>query len=135
MKRVLLDTNAYVRYLQGDQDVLRMLSSAESVYMSIFVIGELLTGFKGGAKEARNRNQLEEFFRKSTVKILSATLDTAEFFSSIKNELRRKGAPIPINDVWIAAHTMETGSMLVTFDAHFRQVSGLLVWNIHKAST
>jgi tRNA(fMet)-specific endonuclease VapC len=135
VKRVLLDTNAYVRYLQGDQDVLHILSSAESVYLSIFVIGELLTGFKGGAKGARNRNLLEEFFRKSTVKILSATMDTAEFFSTIKNDLRRKGAPIPINDVWIAAHTMETGSMLITFDTHFREVSGLLVCNIHTADT
>jgi tRNA(fMet)-specific endonuclease VapC len=129
MKRILLDTNAYVRYLQGDPNVLRMLSDAESVYMSIFVIGELLTGFKGGAKETRNRNILEEFLGKSTVRILSATMDTAEFFSSIKNELRRAGAPIPINDVWIAAHAMETGSMLVTFDLHFRHVNGLLVWN------
>jgi tRNA(fMet)-specific endonuclease VapC len=129
MKRILLDTNAYVRYLQGDPNVLRMLSDAESVYMSIFVIGELLTGFKGGAKETRNRNILEEFLGKSTVRILSATMDTAEFFSSIKNELRRKGAPIPINDVWIAAHAMETGSMLVTFDSHFQHVNGLIVWN------
>jgi tRNA(fMet)-specific endonuclease VapC len=56
-------------------------------------------------------------------------MDTAEFFSTIKNELRRKVAPIPINDVWIAAHTMETGS-----DARFREVSGLLVWNILSAS-
>jgi tRNA(fMet)-specific endonuclease VapC len=129
MKRILLDTNAYVRYLQGDQDTLRMLFDAESVYMSIFVIGELLNGFKGGAKEARNRNILEKFLGKSTVRILSATMDTAEFFSSIKNELRRKGAPIPINDVWIAAHAMETGSMLITYDVHFRNVNGLLVWS------
>jgi tRNA(fMet)-specific endonuclease VapC len=129
MKRILLDTNAYVRYLQGDPDVLSTLSNSESVFMSIFVIGELLTGFKGGAKETRNRNILEEFLGKSTVRILSATMDTAEFFSSIKNELRRAGAPIPINDVWIAAHAMETGSMLVTFDLHFRHVNGLLVWN------
>jgi tRNA(fMet)-specific endonuclease VapC len=43
--------------------------------------------------------------------------------------LRRKGAPIPINDVWIAAHAMETGSMLITFDVHFRHVNGLLVWS------
>ena len=129
MKRILLDTNAYVRYLQGDPNVLRMLSDAESVYMSIFVIGELLTGFKGGAKETRNRNILEEFLGKSTVRILSATMDTAEFFSSIKNELRRAGAPIPINDVWIAAHAMETGSLLVTFDSHFQHDYGLIVWN------
>ena len=129
MKRILLDTNAYVKYLQGDSNVLRILSNAESVYMSVFVIGELLAGFKGGSKEARNRDILDEFIRKSTVRILSATMDTAEFFSTIKNELRRNGTLIPINDVWIAAHTIETGSMLISFDSHFRHVHGLLVWS------
>ena len=129
MKRILLDTNAYTAYLQGESGVLQALSNAESVFMSVFVIAELLTGFLGGSKEARNREILAEFMSKSRVKILQATMDTAEFFSSIKNELRRSGTPIPINDVWIAAHAMETGSMLITYDAHFRHVKCLLVWS------
>jgi len=96
--------------------------------MSIFVIAELLAGFKGGSKENHNRNLLESFLQKSTIKIVSATTDTAEFFASIKDGLRRKGSPIPLNDVWIAAHAMESGSMLVTFDDHFRNIDGLLIW-------
>jgi tRNA(fMet)-specific endonuclease VapC len=55
-------------------------------------------------------------------------MDTAEFFSPIKDALRRNATPLPINDVWIAAHAMESGSMLVTYDAHFENVAGLLVW-------
>jgi len=53
-------------------------------------------------------------------------MDTAEFFANIKDGLRRKGLPIPVNDIWIAAHTMESGSMLVTFDAQFGNVEGLI---------
>jgi tRNA(fMet)-specific endonuclease VapC len=40
-------------------------------------------------------------------------------------ELKRKGTPIPTNDIWIAAHAMETGADLISFDEHFRYVSGL----------
>jgi len=128
MKRILVDTNAYIKFLLGDGPVLDALAEAEIVYISVFVIGELLAGFKGGSKEPHNRKLLDSFLQNSTVKILSATMDTAEFFTNIKDGLRRKGSPIPLNDVWIAAHAMESGSMLITYDAHFRNVDGLLLW-------
>lgn len=41
MKEILLDTNAYTRYLSGDQKVLDVIAAAEIIYMSVFVLGEL----------------------------------------------------------------------------------------------
>lgn len=32
--------------------------------------------------------------------------------------LRKKGRPVPTNDAWIAAHALETGAHLVSFDRH-----------------
>jgi len=132
MNHLLLDTNAYTNLISGDTNVLTVLSDADTVYMSIFVIGELLSGFKGGNKEQQNRSVLNSFLKKQTVKILSATLDTAEFFSSIKKALQNAGKPLPVNDIWIAAHCMESGSMLITFDKHFKYIPGLLIWNPEK---
>jgi tRNA(fMet)-specific endonuclease VapC len=43
--------------------------------------------------------------------------------------LRAKGKPIPNNDIWIAAHALETGAELLSFDDHFQWVEGL-VWTI-----
>lgn len=57
-----------------------------------------------------------------------ATEETAEVFGRVKDELRRKGKPLPINDVWIAAHALEAGATLVTLDAHFEHVAGLRRW-------
>jgi tRNA(fMet)-specific endonuclease VapC len=37
-------------------------------------------------------------------------------------------AASPINDVWIAAHGLETGSILVTYDDHFAVIPGLRLW-------
>ena len=51
-------------------------------------------------------------------------------FGKVKRSLAQAGTPIPINDVWIAAHTLETGCTLVTYDAHFKKVAGLRIWDL-----
>ncbi len=129
MKKIILDTNAYTRLLAGDENVLDVVASTETVFMSIFVLGELHAGFLGGSKERENRDVLKRFLLKPSVKILNATLETAEVFGSIKNSLTLAGTPLPINDVWIAAHGIETGSIIITYDTHFKQVPGLRLWD------
>jgi predicted nucleic acid-binding protein len=37
--------------------------------------------------------------------------------------------PIPINDVWIVSGAVETSSLLITYDNHFRQVPGIRLWD------
>ena len=60
--------------------------------------------------------------------MLDASQETSQIFAEIKYNLKKAGTPIPINDVWIAAHTFETGSVLITYDAHFEKVAGLRIW-------
>jgi len=128
MKKILLDTSAYSRLRQGSQEVLDALNRADLVHVSVFVLGELYAGFKGGSKETANRELLDRFLKRATVRIVPATQETAEAFAEIKNTLKRAGTPLPLNDVWIAAHAVETGSVLVTFDTHFRRIPGLRLW-------
>lgn len=129
MTKVLLDTNAYVRFLAGDEKVFDVLAAAERVYMSVFVLGELEAGFRAGLKRPENRRILGRFLEKPSVAVLEASRDTAETFGMVKDSLRKSGQPIPTNDVWIAAHALETGSLLVTHDSHFRAVPGLRLWD------
>lgn len=128
MKNILLDTNCYTAYLAGDERVLNALAEAEAVYMSIFVLGELFAGFRGGRRMRQNRDYLKRFLAKNTVTILDATMETAEIFGDLKEKLKKSGTPLPINDVWIAAHALETGSVLITYDAHFQYIIGLRRW-------
>jgi tRNA(fMet)-specific endonuclease VapC len=95
----------------------------------VFVLGKLFTGFKAGAKERENKRILEKFLSRPTISVLEATMETADVFGLVKDSLRKSGHPIPINDVWIAAHALETGSILVTYDDHFRVVPGLRLWD------
>jgi tRNA(fMet)-specific endonuclease VapC len=128
MKKIVLDTNCYTAFLAGDAKVLAALASAEIVFFSVFVLGELFAGFKGGSKESANRELLMRFLKKPSVQVLNATAETAAVFGQIKAALKRAGTPLPINDVWIAAHAVETGATLVSYDSHFEKIVGLKVW-------
>jgi tRNA(fMet)-specific endonuclease VapC len=125
VKRILLDTSAYVRLLARDEAPMSAVSSAEIVYMSVFVLGELYAGFAGGSKKRENEERLNRFLMKPTVKVLNATAETAEIFGQVKFNLKKSGTPLPINDAWIAAHALETGSAVVTYDKHFKSIPGL----------
>lgn len=129
MRKIVLDTCAYTRLLAGEEDVLDAISAAETVYVSVFVLCELYAGFAGGSRERENKAFLQRFLLKPAVKILNATSETAEVFGLVKSNLKKAGTPLPINDVWIAAHAIETGSVVITYDAHFTVVSGLRLWD------
>lgn len=128
MKAILLDTNAFTALFQGDTDVLDVVSKADSIYASAIVVGELEAGFRGGSRYSENLAVLDRFLSKPSVELLPVLRETSECFGRIKQSLKVKGTPIPINDVWVAAQCMQTGAVLVTYDAHFDSVDGLRVW-------
>lgn len=132
MKRILLDTNAYAALFSGDARVLDPLGQAQVVYLSAIVAGELHAGFRGGSRPLENQAQLQQFLQRPTVQELEVTTETAEVFGQVKHELKQAGTPFPLNDVWIAAQAMESGSVVVTFDDHFRQVAGLRLWTFEN---
>jgi tRNA(fMet)-specific endonuclease VapC len=126
LARVLIDTNAYAALMRGDQRVADELSHHEAILLSPIVIGELLDGFQNGTRSKENRDILERFRAKPRTIGVPITDATSEWFAEIKRQLRVKGKPIPANDVWIAASCMEHGARLLTFDAHFAEIDGLL---------
>jgi tRNA(fMet)-specific endonuclease VapC len=123
--RLLLDTNAYSALLRGHLEVAAIVRSAERVLLSAVVVGELLYGFRRGSRFTENAARLEAFLDKAAVDLLPVGFTTAERFGRIAASLRAKGRPLPTNDVWIAAHALETGADLLSADAHFADVDGL----------
>lgn len=119
---VLIDTNAFSELLRGDKNILECLDKSESVIMPVIVVAELLTGFKGGSKEKENNELLQAFISHPKVKVGNVSLKTASIFSEIKHFLKLNGKPIPINDIWIAAHSFEFEATLVTHDKHFKEI-------------
>lgn len=125
MDTVFLDTNAYGSYWAARESVFDVVSEAQRVHISMFVLAELVTGFKGGNRENENRKVLDEFLDKPSVELTFPTRRTTEYYALIKNQLRAKGKPIPTNDVWIAAQCLEHGAVLLSRDTHFEYVEGL----------
>lgn len=123
--KILLDTNAYSAFLRGHADVVRRVRGAEQVLLSVVVAGELLFGFRNGSLYEVNRRELEEFLANPFVSLLPVGLVTADRFGRIAAALKRKGRPLPTNDIWIAAQAMESGAELLSFDRHFAEVDGL----------
>lgn len=123
--RVLLDTNAYSALRRGHELVTEQVRKSEEVLLSIVVIGELLFGFRNGSRYDENARALEAFVEDPHVRLLKVTWATADLFGCISAQLKRKGHPIPTNDIWIAAHTMEAGADLISSDPHFGHIDGL----------
>lgn len=125
--KILLDTNAYSALMRGHAEVAARVRQAECIYVSTIVAGELIFGFRNGSRFDSNMAEFESFLGNPYVELMPVTLATADRFSRIALSLQRKGIPIPTNDIWIAAHAMETGADLISFHMHFESIEGL-VW-------
>ena len=125
MRAVLLDTNAHTASMLGAAEVVDVVAHADRLYLNSIVLGELLGGFAAGTREPKNRAELARFLDSPRVDVLPITADTADSYALIYGGLRRKGHPIPTNDLWIAASAMEHGAALLTRDAHFSHIDGL----------
>lgn len=76
-----------------------------------------------------NKYDIILFFDSPRVDLLSVDEGTAEFYAQVFADLKQKGRPIPTNDLWLAASTMQHGLALATYDDHFNSISGLLLTN------
>jgi tRNA(fMet)-specific endonuclease VapC len=113
--------------MQGWPEVTDRGCRAECIFLSAVVAGELIFGFRNGTRYESNITGLRAFLDNPYVEFLSVTFTTSDRFGRIAAELRRKGRPIPTNDIWIAAHAMEAGAELISSDPHFEVIDGL-VW-------
>ena len=125
VRAVLLDTNAYTDFMLGVPEVVDVVAHAETLLVNSIVLGELLGGFAAGTREAKNRAELARFLDSPRVDTVPVSAQTADSYALVYAGLRRKGQPIPTNDLWIAASALEYGAALLTRDAHFSTIDGL----------
>jgi tRNA(fMet)-specific endonuclease VapC len=125
MRRIALDTNAYVAFKRGDSETLAIIRQTDQLGMSSIVLGELLAGFACGDRAAFNRRELSAFLDSPRVQVLEIGSTTADYYAHIFATLKAKGRPIPTNDLWIAASALEHGFALHTYDRHFYEIENL----------
>ncbi len=123
--KVVLDTSAYSRLRAGHVPILERVTATRTVVVPATVLGELDAGFELGRRAFENRRALAEFLEEPFVDVLDVTATTVRHYGRIFAVLRRAGTPIPVNDVWIAAATMECNGHLLTFDRDYARVPDL----------
>ena len=127
MSALAIDTNAYSGFMRGQAGMVKALRSAHEIHLPLIVLAELLAGFAAGTRGRKNRDELGQFMASPRVHLLKPDEKTAHHYADIFAALRGKGTPIPTNDLWIAALTRQHRLPLLTLDAHFSTVPGLVV--------
>lgn len=120
--RIVLDTNAYCLCDTGSEAALTCLEEAKHIFLPVIVFGELYYGFKYGSRLQGNLKRLEKFIDAFDVQIIPVDLGVARKFGDIYASLRKKGRPIPTNDIWISACCSAIDGTLLTADRHFLDV-------------
>ncbi|WP_291724807.1 type II toxin-antitoxin system VapC family toxin [Bernardetia sp.] len=124
--KFLLDTNILIALFKYEKAIIEKLSVEDNICSTSFItIGELYYGAFNSFKIEENLIQLEKF--RQVIPILRASDTTSMIYGEIKTELKKKGRPIPENDIWIAALAKEHDLILVTRDKHFSEISNLKI--------
>ena len=123
--KILLDTNRLSDALAEDEMVLDRLEEAEEIHVPVIALGEIRSGFVGGKRRAQNETRLQWFLSQDGVYVAVLDGPVSHRYADIHQALRRRGTPIPTNDLWIAAIALENGLALFTRDTHFAEVPGL----------
>jgi len=120
---VILDTNGLSAWLDGDEELKLRLVAVAGVWLSPIVLGEY--GF--GIRASRHREVYERKLTDLEMDIPTLQIDAATSISyaEIRQDLKKRGRPIPWHDVWIAAQAKQHGFGIVSRDGHFDFVQGI----------
>ena len=130
MLKYLLDTNIVIYVIKHRPPEVREVFNRHHGRMAISAVtlAELLHGAEKSADVPRNLRVVEDFC--SRLDVLPYGLKAAQHYGSIRATLERRGQPIGVNDLHIAAHARSEGLTLVSNNLReFERVEGLLTEN------
>lgn len=113
--KYLLDTNICI-YI-AKQKPLHILTKFEELVigeagMSTITYGELYYGAQKSQHPQKNATLLQELT--GLIPSLPIPTDAGKHYGQIRSKLEKSGTPIGNNDLWIAAHALSLGVILVT---------------------
>ncbi len=131
--KIAVDSNAVVAYRAGTPEVCRLIKEAEIIFLPSPVFGELLYGVLNSGRILENCEAFYRFSAYATFVPIDENI-TARY-ASVRYNLKKRGRPLPENDIWIAAICLELDVPLLTRDAHFENIQGLKIINWMEIKT
>ena len=122
-----VDTNAIIAYRQGIPEVCSLIEGADTILLPVIVLGELFYGAANSTRPQENEQATRKFLAQSVLVAIDEII--AARYADVRLELKKKGRPIPENDIWIAAICLELGALLLSRDSYFDHVPNLQVMN------
>jgi predicted nucleic acid-binding protein len=117
--KVAIDSNRYTDLCRGVSGVADVLANAAEVYVPLVVLAEQRSGFAHGTKREKNEKVLTRFLNTPGVTVLAPDEQTTHFYADTYAYLRKKGRPIPTNDLWIASLVLQHQLVLFDRDSDF----------------
>ncbi len=121
--KLILDTNIVIELFRGNKKVLSVLSNYDVIYLPITVLGELYLGAYRSLNIQKKLEEIKRFVKSCS--ILDSDTNTADNYGAIKSRLLNIGKPLPENDIWIAAISIQYDLPLYTLDNHFNEIEGI----------
>jgi len=126
--KIALDTDVSIKFLNGDTNIDAVLLKYSEIYLPAIVVGELVFGALNSKHAEQNLARHRKLIH--SAKILAITEATANTYAKIRLVLKKKGKPIPENDLWIAATCIEHKLPLMSSDGHFEYIDQLNLMSI-----
>lgn len=123
--KYLIDTHWIISFLNQRPEAVALFDelSDEGIVISTVTIGEVLEGLMALAVDDRRTAEFETLI--DSIDVLDIDHAAAVSFAAARLALRRRGQPIPDNDLWIAAAAIAHDLTLVSRDEHFDRVPNL----------
>lgn len=121
---MLFDTNAVSDLFAGVVTLRPRLESSAVYFFPVITVGEYRHGLEKSRERVRLVPRFEALLKLGT--ILPVTETTAHHYGNICAEQDRKGRPVPANDAWIAALAREHDLPILSRDAHFDEIDGVV---------
>jgi len=124
--RYLLDTNIVSYLIKGQMPAAKLRSEREgpgAIAVSSITEAEVFYGVANKPGAIRLRDAAESFFAKAIVHSWDSA--AARTYGQLRADQERKGRPLSIEDLMIAAHALSQGLTLVTHDSVFSFVDSL----------
>jgi tRNA(fMet)-specific endonuclease VapC len=117
--KIAVDSNRYTDFCRGLPEVVEVIEAASEIYIPLIVLAEQRAGFAHGTNREKNERVLTKFLNNEGIFVLSPDEQTTFFYADLYSYLRKKGKPIPTNDLWIAALVLQHNLVLFDRDSDF----------------
>jgi tRNA(fMet)-specific endonuclease VapC len=122
--RCLLDTCVIIQAFKNDENITTHLHAFSEIFIPSIAAGELYYGAYCSANVKKHLDQANQFLQNYI--ILAPDVMTGDLYGNIKSALKKKGKPVPENDIWIAAIAIQFNLPLFTIDKHFKEIDNIV---------